>query len=291
MIRDKNSFKFTAVDAPKRQVVSYPIHRLMFQAAFASNFKHAEKQVESENRFYLRSSSRVVEMFGVAAAIKANSSLDWSLLLPQCYCLEGHEGLTERGDIVFPIEEENEDVVKVFLPGGVDEDGCSKVSLDAILNVSIEEMLPHLPEKMVEGYAISVEKGSEHASVRSENPMMEGDFLIIRRKPYKIRAISDDDAFSAVEGSRNIIRVQKKFLNNVTAQKLRYKRIPSFYGSVVSLPKVVLADHKVVSFDFIANRNGNKHGLMHINYFNTIFNQLGYMVHDRAVHLDSGDVA
>ena len=48
MVRDKNSFKFTNADAPKRLVISYPVHRLIFQAAFGSKFLNSEREVGSD---------------------------------------------------------------------------------------------------------------------------------------------------------------------------------------------------------------------------------------------------
>lgn len=284
MVRDRNSFKFTNADAPKRLVISYPVHRLIFQAAFGSKFLNSEREVGSDVFFSLRSSSRFIEIFGIAATIKANSSLDWSLVLPQCYCLNNFEGV-ERGDIVFPIKEDGDSVL-AFVPGGVGDADVSKVSLETILGVDLKELLPIIPERTVDGYTVSVSKGDHHVSIRAGSPIAEGDYLVIRGKLHKIHGISEDDAFFPVEGSRNVINIKGKFVNNVTDQKLRYKHVPSFFGKVVSLANSLLVDHKVLKCYFAPNKNGNKHGMMHLSYYNTIFNQMGYMIHDRAIHLD-----
>ena len=85
MVCDKNSFKFTTADGPERLVISYLVHRHIFQAAFASKFLNSEREVGSDIFFSLRSSSRCIEILRIAATIKANSSVDWSLVLLQCY--------------------------------------------------------------------------------------------------------------------------------------------------------------------------------------------------------------
>ena len=287
MVRDRNSFKFSAVDAPKRLIVTYPVHRLIFHGALASKFRKSERVGDCLEFYKLGLSSRFVELFGVAATIKANSSLDWSLILPQSYCLDDFDSV-EKGDVVFPIKEveDNCEMWHVFLPGGVEDTDTSKVALESILGITEEELLSHLPDRTVEGFSISVRKGYEHASIRSGSPLVEGDYLVIRGKTYKIHAVSDDDAFTPIEFSRNVVNIKGKFQSNVTSQKLRFKSIPRFHGKIIILPKALLADHKVIECHFSLNKNGNKHGLVHLSYFNTIFNQLGYMIHDRAIHLD-----
>ena len=127
---------------------------------------------------------------------------------------------------------------------------------------------------------MSVSKGDHHVSIRAGSPIAENDYLVIRGKLHKIRGISEDDAFFPVKCSRNVINIQSKFVKNVTDQKLRYKHVPSFFGKVISLK------NKVLKCNFASNKNGNKHGMMHLSYYNTIFNQMGYMIHDRAIHLD-----
>ena len=98
---------------------------------------------------------------------------------------------------------------------GLDAD-ISKVSPEAILGVNLKNLLPWIPERSVDGYVVSVSKGDHRASIKAVSPIAEGDYLVIRGKLHRIRAIFQDDAFFPIEGSRNVINIEGKFSNNVT---------------------------------------------------------------------------
>ena len=281
-IKEKNSFVLDVANPRKRQYVSYPVHRLTFLKAFATEFNFRDEKSSTGEAYELVCAKRVCEIFSIPTVFTWNKTFDWALLLPQFVSTHSLCGLS-RGDIVLPInvfyKNGVADIVNVFAPAGPNDEKFEKISLQALFNVSDEKVLvKYLPEKYEEGFPITTKKGDNYFSLKSGSPLEVGDYIVVRGSSYKIKLITDDDAFTSKYGQNNIVCIWGTFANNVNRQKLRYKRVPRFAGSLHTAPYKNLLKHKVLETKFLLNKNGNKHGTMEITFYNTVFNSAGVMI-------------
>ena len=157
-----------------------------------------------------------------------------------------------------------------------------QVQLDRIVDYDINI----IPETVEKDNTISIKNtrngyGCDWVSVKNGHGLREEDYLIVRGKNYKILAITDDDAGTFLPNTRNIIRVNREFENNVTNQKLRYRRKPTVCGQIIELPKASILPHQLVTIDF-KDINSNDHGNVEICFHNLIFNSSCYLTHGRA---------
>ena len=107
-----------------------------------------------------------------------------------------------RGDLVVPILQTN-GITTIFVPGGCDEETPL---------ISLKKILPRLdpidlPVCYKEGHAVTVKKGDNDISVSAEacGDLQEGDYMVIRGRCYEVYAKNNDDCFTPVEGSHNVI--------------------------------------------------------------------------------------
>ena len=102
---------------------------------------------------------------------------------------------------------------------------------------------------------IKIHKYCDYVSIAAGYGLLEGDALIVRGKSYNIIAVTDDDASTFTPNTRNIIRVDRDFVNNCSNQKLRYRRPPKDVGKIVKLPYVDILPHHKVTVQYKANKN------------------------------------
>ena len=100
--KGKNSFVLDVTNPPKRQYVSYPVHRLTFLEAFATEFNFRDEKSSTGEAYELVCAQRVCEIFSIPTVFTWNKTFDWALLLPQFVSTHSLCGLG-RGDIVLPI--------------------------------------------------------------------------------------------------------------------------------------------------------------------------------------------
>ena len=78
--------------------------------------------------------------------------------------------------------------------------------MQALFNVSDEKVLvKYLPEKYEEGFPITTKKGDNYFPLKSGCPLEVGDYIVVRGRSYKIKLITDDDAFTSKYGQNNIV--------------------------------------------------------------------------------------
>ena len=142
----------------------------------------------------------------------------------------------------------------------------------------------HLDNKK-KGYAVTAKKGENWLSIKSGSSVSIGNYLIIRGKRYEIVAISDD-AFMKTEGDRDVVRTRKSFENNVNRQKLHFMKVFNLVGQICTVDLAHTSKYHPVDLKFLKNKNGNNHDNAEISFHNDIFNQSGYIAHDRAVCVD-----
>ena len=125
-----------------------------------------------------------------------------------------------------------------------------------------------------------MKKGRDYVSVHSEagDHIEECDYLVVCGKSYVVYAKNNDDAFTAVEGERNIIRIKGTFLNNVTRLKFQYRKRPNLCGEILSVDdESFLLPYRPIDIKFIPNKNGTDHGNVELKFFNSIFNASGFL--------------
>ena len=292
-VKDKNCFVAESINEPKRQHVSYPVHQLTFLGAFGKLFyPHFEKVSQHMEMYQLLSGRRCAEIFGINAVANSNKDNDWALLLPQMVVKLSLSDKLSLGDIVMPVDiicDDNKkpSTVIVFSPAVPDDTGYERISLRGLFGVQGEnDIVPFLPVIGIEGYPVTTTKGDDYISIKSGSPLEVGDYLIVRGQGYKVRHITEDDAFTSQYSKKNIVTIWGVFKNNVNAQKLRFRKMPKFSGWLHTVHFSKLARHKVFDIKFTTNSNGNNHGSMELAFHSVLFNSLGMMIHDRAVSQD-----
>ena len=275
-IRDANTFKLNLGAHDKSCYTSYPIHKMVFGKAFGRNFRPYEGVYPS---FEIKTLERFMEVFGSKTVVKFNHHGDLALASPVDY-LDKSYSIHDRGDLLIPVREVNDDNVLCFFPAGADETD----KLIALSSVVIYEK-GIVPEKVQEGFTLTIKKGKhvDYVSIPTGHNLVEGDELIVRGKSYTIIGISEDDASTFEPNTRSVIRVDRDFANNCTRQKLRYRKKPMLSGTLTELPKGHLIPYHRVQFLFKENMNGNNHGVLDVSFKNMIFNSDGVLTHDRAI--------
>ena len=191
----------------------------------------------------------------------------------------------KRGDLVIPIVEppvveQSQQMIKVFVPFGCDDDSMETVALCELYEDFKSDIFGDI---WVEGYAITVEKGDNFVSLKANHGITAGDYIVVRGKSYRVMVVTDDDCFYP-EGTRNIIRIYGSFENNCTRQRLRFRQMPLLRGKLFQTEFRNLTNHKNVEIKFKQNKNNrNNHGNAEITFNNAIFNSSGYFTHDRAI--------
>ena len=283
--KDKNTISVNINDPPLKKYVSYPVHRAIYAKSFAANMLQEEKVTSSKHCVWhqITTLHRMVETFGLSPLISFNKYNDVALAMPQ-FVISVENGFLKRGDIVFPLSKVDDQTLTVFVPGGHDDAHTEKIPLGRILGKDLneEDILPICSE---EGYAVTVKKGDNWVSIKSGSSISTGDYLVIRGKRYEVIAISDD-AFTKTEGDRDILRTRKSFENNSNRQKLRFVKSINLVGQICTVDVAHTHKYRPVDLKFLENKNGNNHGNAEISFHNAIFNQIGYIAHDRAVCLD-----
>ena len=277
--KDKNMIKVSISNPPKKKVLSYPTQAI-FAKAFGTGFKMEEKVPDFNIRFKLESANRITEIFGTSPIMAFNKHGDLGLALPVMSISHDIDDQIMRGDLVIPILQTN-GITTIFVPDGCDEETPL---------ISLKKILPRLdpidlPVCYKEGHAVTVKKGDNGISVSAEacGDLQEGDYAVIRGRCYEVYAKNNDDCFTPVEGSHNVIRIKGCFANNVTRQKFLYRKLPLLSDTIIDVEASFLSTYRPVEVTFITNKNGNNHGNAELAFFNVIFNSSGYMTHDRAI--------
>ena len=269
-LKDNNNFRVSSQDVVKT-VQNYPIHRKIFEGCF----KEGE----------LKTLRMVCQIFGSTSIVRINEHKDLSIVCPLMYVTTGHDHL-ERGDLVVPVcklapfsELTEEQIFQVFVPSDCDDFRGVKIPL-----VDLFPCHPKvLPEERLPGFSISTSKGFNFVSVKANHGLSLGDFLVVRGKNYKVVDIHPDDGFAKVEGSRNMIYVDKNFENNVNNQALRFRRMVSVRGKFSSIPISKLHIFRGMSIKFKENKNKNNHGIMELIFSCAVFNSSGFYTRSLAI--------
>ena len=185
-----------------------------------------------------------------------------------------------RGDLVIPILQTN-GITTIFVPGGCDEETPL---------ISLKKILPRLdpidlPVCYKEGHAVTVKKADNDISDSAEacGDLQEGDYVVIRGRCYEVYVKNNDDCFTPVDGSHNVVWIKGCFANNVTRQKFLYHKLPLVSDTIIDVAASFLSTYRPVEVTFITNKNGNNHGNADLTFFNLIFNSSGCMTHVRAI--------
>ena len=279
----KNTHKVSTSDPVEKTVTSSSIHRAIFAKAFGMLMNMEERLSSSSAStseeficFNINSIKRTIDIFGLNPLICFNKFGDLALATP-IMVVRKDFGSVVKGQLVIKVDDK-----KVFVPGGFEEKSVCPLHV-VIGKKRLDPAI--LPVKCVEGCPITVKKGRDFVSVRSEagDHIEEGDFLVVRGKSYLVYAKNNDDAFTTVEGERNIIRIKGTFLNNVTRQKFQYRKCPNLCGEILSVDESFLLPYRPIDIKFIPNKNGTDHGNVELKFFNFIFNASGFLTHDRAI--------
>ena len=272
-LKDNNNFRVASQEVVKT-VQSYPTHSEIFHTCF----KEGE----------LKTLRLVSKIFGSTNIVKFNEHKDLSIVSPLLYVTTVHDDLG-RGDIVIPIcklppisEDAEDQNFHVFVPSDSDDllGGVSAIPLNTLFpcNPSI------FREERLEGFSLSTDKGFNFVSVKANHGLNVGDFLVVRGKFYKISEIHPDDGCSSsLEGSRNMIYVDRNFENTVNRQAFRFKRMVNIYGRLLSIPVSKLNVFRGVSIKFRGNKNGNDHGIMDLTFSRIVFNSSGFYTRNLAI--------
>ena len=251
---------------------SHSIH----QQVFTSCFKEGQ----------LTTLRLVSKVFGGENVVKFNEHKDVSIVCPLMYVTLGHNNL-ERGDLVIPVcklppftEIAEDQILQVFVPSSCDDDleGAS---------TSLSELFPFDPkvlrEERLEGFSLTTKNERNFVSVKANHTLQIGDYLVVRGKHYRIVDIHPDDGFTRLEGSRNMIYVDRIFENNVNNQPFRFKRMVYVNGRLISIPLTKLKTFRGVSVKFIKNKNDTNHGEMNICFSCVVFNSSGFFTRNLAI--------
>ena len=238
-VKDSNNFRISAEDVVKN-VQNYPIHREIFKSCFK------EGSIST-----MRLTSKV---FG-DGVVRVNQNQDISIVSPIFYVAVATQGL-DRGDLVLPIcnlppfsenTTQGEQNVQIFVPSSSDNDDLgegNKISLFDLLPAVCPDVLP---ESRTPGFSVCTSKGNNFVSVKSSHGLSPGDFLVVRGKNYRITDIHPDDCFTPVEGSKNMIYVERPFENNTEKQPLRYRKNIYLCGKLISVCSSSLSTFRGVS--------------------------------------------
>ena len=251
---------------PERLYYSYPIHKLVFDRTFSEACTGTLRQI--------------YKLFDGTAIIKINQHKDLAIVLPHLYlavALERENLL--RGDIVFPVNNLLDGgKVQIFIPTGCDDEDVGNVSLENLLPCLNPNVLPE--ERLTE-IVVTVKIGDNFVSVKAGHTVNVGDYLVVRGKSYKVTIVTEDDCFTKVERSRNIIFVRRSC--NMNKQCLRIRRMICLNGRITSVKKEMLHSYRKFQLVFKANKNGNNHGCMEMEFSNAIFNVNGFYTRCRAI--------
>ena len=279
LIAAKNTIAVSSSDPPLKKVTSYPIHRNIFAKAFGKRFLPNEKVNISvgslDARYKLSTLSRVETIFNFNT-LNFNKYGDFCILSPMMAVQKKFDRV-KVGQLVVPLKETSDGVL-VFVPGDADEENAPFIKIKELIDGFKPSMLP---EKYLEGRPITTKKGQDFVSLAAGHPLEEGDYLIVFGKPYEVHAVTDDDCFTTKFGERSIVRTRHEFSNNVTRQRFRYKKVLSVCGYVTTIATDLLLPHNPVEVTFTLNKKGNNHGVVNILFHNIVFNEMGFMMHDR----------
>ena len=106
---------------------------------------------------------------------------------------------------------------------------------------------------------------------------------MVRGKNYKIVDIHLDDCFTFIEGSRNVIYVDKPFENNVKNQCFRFRTMIWLKARLLSLEASNMLKYRSVHLQFKENNNKNRHGTMELTFSSAVFNSSGFYTRNLAV--------
>ena len=212
---------FRSVNENVRKIQSHPIH----QAVFSHSFKPED----------LDSIRLIYKVFGGKSMIKINQYGDVQVIFQHCYvtrdCVDSD---LIRGDVVFPVNKQRsneEEGYQVFVQSSVEDEEVTTVSLMKLIPSLNAEVLP---EKRLENFSLTVSKGENYVSVKHGHGLKVDDFLLVRGINYRIINIHYDDCFSHIEGSRNIIIVDKPFQNNINSQAFRFRNMVHLNGKLAA---------------------------------------------------------
>ena len=260
--KERNTIKISISDPLKKKVLSYPIHQAIFAKAFGTEFRMNEKVRDLNVRFKLQSAHRVVDIFGTSPIVTFNKHGDIGLALPVMSVSRDINHEFKNGDLVIPISENN-GIIKIFVPGGCDEEKPL---------ITLKQILPKLnpsdlPVCYKEGNPVTVKKGNNNISVAADIcSELVGDYIVIHGRSYEVYAKNNDDCFTPVEGSHNVIRIKGCFANNVTRQEFLYRKLPLLSGTIMDVEASFSSLYRTVELTFIANKKGNNHGSAELTF-------------------------
>ena len=298
-IRDFNKAKSTINDPHKRTVVSYPVHKKIYQLALEERFVEKEKMYSTASGcsvFNIQTLTRLNDVFGAEHIIKVKPEGD--ILLVCTWAAVRSQSSTHdlnTGRLVIPLKSSpgindddfNNETFEVFVPcGGPDEEtneipeGFSQIPLhDVIPGSSLINVVP-----LTKTISTKVEASDSYFSV-PRGKIFDSDVISLSGKRFIVES-SGPDAFKrgydcVSIGNRN------KFGVNINTRNIRYGKMPSIVGKLRTISKINLVFCDMVDFNF-KNVNKNKHGLLHLSFKNACFNESGYLLHDIAI--PPGDV-
>ena len=270
-LRELNNFRVSALDVVKT-FKSQSIHHQVFKVCF----KEGE----------LGTLRLICKVFGSESMIRFNQHKDLSLVCPLMYVTLSHNDNLERGDLVIPIcklppltESIEDQNMQIFVPSDSDDLEEASIALDKLLPFDPKV----LPEERLVSFGISTRNERNFVSLKKDHGLNVGDYIVVRGKHYRIVDIHPDDFSTKVEGSRNMIYVDRNFENNTNNQPLRFKRMIYIHGKLLSIPVSKLKVFRGFFVNFTKNKNDTNHGEMNIKFSCVVFNSGGFFTRNLAI--------
>ena len=305
-IKDSNTARSTVENPHGKLVVTYPVHRLVYTSLFAPKFIHGSEKVYANEKAgsqhkiqYLR---RCAEIIGAENLVKVTNKGDtalvcpWSVLKSDLTVLdqtctignakdENHPVVVlEKGSLVIPMECLSESDCSVFVPsGGVEPEYEGQEHI--VMKHPVTSITGELdPADCIKVFPLR--KSNSSISVKAKDnwfsvafgEVKEGETLYISGQYRKIVTVGPD----AFKPNSDLVTTDKPFERNVKSSKFCLSSPSLIAGRILSVPKEDLITYHPILFTF-KKINKNEHGLLHISYYNAVFNDEGFLTHDTAI--------
>ena len=294
-VKDNNNIKSNYIEPHHRLCTIPNVHRWWFAKLYGGHFYKNEFDRGTSTKtnsplFTLYTLERLLQFVSTETVLKIFPAGDAAIICPLVkinapvtvlFCSESSKTF-EEGQLALCLKETETMFYVFFMCNGLEEDDSIPEWVESV-NISevIGTVTPGLyNEEKGRGIIDLDPKMRDCSFVDAEQEVEDGDILRIRGSYYEVLGVGIDPALNP--RGKKCIRFTRDFPKKEMKCKYWVIKPPKLYGKLAWVSKSVFDVYRRLQMQ-LKKMDENNFGVLEVKFQNSVFNKLGFLVHDSHV--------